>query len=128
MGRPPLGPGAMAKYEYELGALEGLGLSDVEQDLALAHILLTVATLSRAEAAQRATEQASNLTDEEWWHANAPYFEKAFDPPLYPIAARVGGTAGEALGGAFNAEATWTFATDQLLAGLAVRIAAAEIA
>jgi hypothetical protein len=33
--RPPLGPGIIAKYDYELSAVEGLGLSDVEIDSVL---------------------------------------------------------------------------------------------
>ena len=41
-GRPPLGPGQMAKYDHELRALDGLGLSDVELDAALAHLLAFV--------------------------------------------------------------------------------------
>lgn len=37
--RPPLGPGLMAEYEYELQALEGLGLDDLEMDAALTYLL-----------------------------------------------------------------------------------------
>ena len=36
VSRPPLGPGVMAKYEYELSAVEGIGLTDVEMDAAVA--------------------------------------------------------------------------------------------
>lgn len=36
VSRPPLGPGVMAKYEYELSAIEGIGLTDVEMDAAVA--------------------------------------------------------------------------------------------
>ena len=32
-GRPPLGPGLMRKYELELRAVDGLGLSEVQMDL-----------------------------------------------------------------------------------------------
>lgn len=39
LGRPPMGPGTMAKYEHELRLLDGLGLSDVEIDQALSLIL-----------------------------------------------------------------------------------------
>ena len=40
--RPPLGPGLMAKYEYELAAFDGLGLSDIEMDAALTFLLAFV--------------------------------------------------------------------------------------
>src|SRR4051812_46475217 len=36
VSRPPLGPHVMAKYEYELGAVEGIGLTDVEMDATVA--------------------------------------------------------------------------------------------
>jgi hypothetical protein len=30
--RPPLGPGLIGKYEHELAAFDGLGLTDVQMD------------------------------------------------------------------------------------------------
>jgi len=35
--RPPLGPGQLAKYEYELAALDDADLPDIARDDALAH-------------------------------------------------------------------------------------------
>ena len=40
--RPPLGPGLMAKYEHELAALQGLGLTDLDMDDALTGLLSRV--------------------------------------------------------------------------------------
>ena len=40
--RPPLGPGLMAKYEHELAALQGLGLTDLDMDDALTYLLSRV--------------------------------------------------------------------------------------
>lgn len=45
--RPPLGPGLMAKYEHELTALEGLGLTDMEMDDTLTHLLSFVQANAR---------------------------------------------------------------------------------
>ncbi|MGW0705724.1 TetR/AcrR family transcriptional regulator C-terminal domain-containing protein [Streptomyces sp. NPDC002643] len=46
--RPPLGPGQMAKYEHELSGLDGLGLSDIEMDDCLTHLLTFVQSCARA--------------------------------------------------------------------------------
>ncbi len=53
-GRPPLGPGVIAKYEHELAALEGVGLSDVEMDSVLTLVLEYVrgAAMSLVETAR----------------------------------------------------------------------------
>src|SRR6266513_6308810 len=49
-GRPPLGPGLMAKYEHELAALDGIGLDDIQMDAALTHLLTFVQAWARAAA------------------------------------------------------------------------------
>lgn len=48
--RPPLGPGAMAKYDYEFGAFDGLGFDDVTMDAALAWTLAFVQCWARTAA------------------------------------------------------------------------------
>lgn len=68
----------MAKYEYELSALEGMGLSDVDLDSALTHILVVVASLAQANANQLAVGQVSALTDQDWWSDNAPFLAFGF--------------------------------------------------
>ena len=49
--RPPLGPGLLAKYEHELGAFVGLGLSDVDMDAALTLVLGFVQGIAAQEPA-----------------------------------------------------------------------------
>lgn len=80
----------MAKYEYELCALEGTGLPDVELDAALTHLLGFVQTCARMGADDRAAQQDSAMTDEQWWAANADLLARVFDAERYPVAARVG--------------------------------------
>jgi AcrR family transcriptional regulator len=41
--RPALGPGLLSKYERELSAFDGIGLTDLEMDAGLAHLLGMVA-------------------------------------------------------------------------------------
>ncbi|MET7487133.1 TetR/AcrR family transcriptional regulator [Streptomyces sp. NPDC005538] len=120
--RPPLGPGLMAKYEYELRALEGTGLSDVELDAALTYLLGFVQTCARMAADERATRQDSAMSDEQWWAANAELLARVFDPERYPTAARVGTAAGEAHGGAYNPAHAYEFGLHRVLDGLAALI------
>jgi AcrR family transcriptional regulator len=120
--RPPLGPGQMAKYEYELQALEGVGLDDVEQDAALTFVLGFVESCARTAADMRAARRESQLGDEAWWKQNAPLLERMFDPERYPTAARVGAAAGTAHGAAHSPEHAYVFGLERVLDGLAARI------
>jgi AcrR family transcriptional regulator len=118
-GRPPLGPGQMAKYDHELRALDGLGLSDVELDAALAHLLAFVRTHARDAADAVAAERESRMDDEQWWERNAPLLARVLDETAFPTAARVGTAAGQAHGSAWNADHAWQFGLQVLLDGLA---------
>jgi len=121
--RPPLGPGQMAKYEHELRALDGLGLSDVEMDAALTFLLGFVEACARAATAVRAQRQEEGaLSDREWWEASAPVLEGVFDASRFPTAARVGQAAGAAQGGAFEPELAYAFGLGRVLDGLGVLI------
>jgi AcrR family transcriptional regulator len=120
--RPPLGPGQLAKYEHELGALDGLGLSDVDLDAALSFLLGFVRSHARDAADARAAQQDSAMDDAQWWELNAPILARVFDASSYPTAARVGSAAGAAQGGAWSAEAAWDFGLARVLDGLAVLV------
>ncbi len=88
--RPPLGPGLLRKYEHELSALDGLGLSDLERDDALALLLTVVRACARdALAAQ---------DDGPWWEAAGPALERLVPRGAYPLAERVGTAAGQERG------------------------------
>ncbi|MET9319636.1 TetR/AcrR family transcriptional regulator C-terminal domain-containing protein [Streptomyces sp. NPDC003038] len=110
--RPPLGPGVISKYEYELAAFDGIGLTDVEMDAALTHLLgfVHANTLAAADAAAHNSRQS----DEEWWAVSAPLLERAMDPERYPLADRVG----SAVGG-YHPETVWAFGLRCVLDGLA---------
>ncbi|MET9608469.1 TetR/AcrR family transcriptional regulator [Streptomyces sp. NPDC006512] len=110
--RVPLGPGVIGKYEHELTAFDGIGLTDVEMDAALTHLLGFVH--ANALAAADVVEHNSRQSDEEWWAISAPLLERAMDPERYPIAGRVGGTVG-----AYDPETVWAFGLNCVLDGLA---------
>lgn len=121
-GRPPLGPGLMAKYEHELSALDGLGLDDVEMDASLTYLLSFVQACARTAAEVRASQQDSAVDDEQWWAANAPLLARVFDERLFPTAARVGAAAGAAYGSAYSPGHAYDFGLRRVLDGLAALI------
>ncbi|MGW0121264.1 TetR/AcrR family transcriptional regulator [Streptomyces sp. NPDC003327] len=117
--RAPLGPGVMTKYEYELGAFEGLGLADVDRDSALTHLLGFVQVSARAELDARAVARESAMSDGEWWEAHEPLLSRMFDGERFPLAARVGEAAAVAYGGMYDAEHAYAFGLARVLDGLA---------
>ncbi|THV40895.1 TetR/AcrR family transcriptional regulator [Glycomyces buryatensis] len=120
--RPPLGPGQSTKYEHELRALDGLGLSDVEMDDALAYLLGFVRTAAADAAGADAEREASAMSDQEWWEANGPLLARVLDTERFPTAVRVGQAAGEAHGSAFDPAHAFEFGLARTLDGLAVII------
>lgn len=104
----------MAKYEHELAALEGLGLSDLEMDDALTYLLSFVQADARAAVDARAAQVESAMTDEQWWAANAPLLAQVLDEDAYPLAVRVGS--------AYDPEHAYHFGLQRLLDGLVALI------
>lgn len=84
--RPPLGPGLMAKYEHELSAFEGLGLTNLEMDDALTYLLSFVQANAQAANDARAALVQTAMNDEQWWAANAPLLRRVLDEDAYPLA------------------------------------------
>lgn len=113
--RPPLGPGQTAKYEHELQALDGLGLSDVEMDSALTFLLGFV----QAAAAARLDHVGD---DGAWWEQAGPLLERVLDADRYPLAVRVGAAAGEAQGAAYDPRRAYEFGLERVLDGLGALI------
>ncbi len=124
--RPPLGPGSIGKYEHELRALDGLGLTDVGMDDCLTHLLTFVQANARAAQDARANERDSAMNDEQWWAANAPLLARALDEDAYPLASRVGTAAGAAHGSANDPDHAYDFGLARVLDGLALLIEDAD--
>jgi AcrR family transcriptional regulator len=121
-GRPPRGPGLMAKYEHELSAFGETSLDDLQIDAALTFLLDFVRAWAIAAHDVRATRRETGITDEQWWEANAPLLERVLDPDAYPTAARVGTAAGAAHGSAYSPGHAWEFGLERVLDGLAALI------
>jgi AcrR family transcriptional regulator len=124
--RPVLGPHISLKYEAELRPLDNIGLDDIEMDATLTLILSHVEGCARAQAAQEQTQQESGMTDAEWWVSQAPLLEKVIDPTLFPVAGRVGTSAGEEYQAVSSPEHALKFGVERILAGIAELIASKE--
>jgi AcrR family transcriptional regulator len=111
--RPPLGPGQLRKYELELAALDGLALSDREMDLTLGLIIVLV----RAHAAS-ARGAASSRDETAWWAVAGPALAQYVNPEEYPLASRVGTTAGEEQGRAHDAQLAYSFGVERIVDGV----------
>jgi AcrR family transcriptional regulator len=121
-GRPVLGPGTIAKYDYELRAVEGVGLTDMEMDSVLTLVLGHVSGTARGLVDAAQAERRTGMTDLQWWEAHAPLLEKVFDPERFPVAARVGETAGAALEAAYDPEHAFEFGLKRVLDGIGALI------
>ncbi len=121
-GRPPLGPGLMAKYEHELQAFEDCGLDDVTTDAALTFLIGFVQSSARSAADARAEATRSGTDDIGWWEMHRPAFTVIFDEEAYPHAARIGAAAGEAQEAAINPDHAYAFGLERVLDGLGALI------
>ncbi|UNX54800.1 TetR/AcrR family transcriptional regulator C-terminal domain-containing protein [Georgenia sp. TF02-10] len=121
--RPTLGPGATAKYDHELAALDGLGLDDVTMDAALDWVLAFVQGWARSAAAAAATEDETAMDEQQWWATAGPLLAQVIDPAAFPLATRVGGAAGEVQGAAWDPGRAFEFGLSRVLDGLAPLIA-----
>ncbi|MFI5624194.1 TetR/AcrR family transcriptional regulator [Nocardioides sp. NPDC051685] len=94
--RPWLGPNMSDRYEWQLRAVDGLGLSDLEMDQTVAVLVGLAATIARSELMKRRAEQVTGMTESEWWAANYDTLTEVMAGSHYPLAGRVGNAAGEA--------------------------------
>jgi AcrR family transcriptional regulator len=124
-GRNALGPNITLKYEAELRPLDGLGLTDVEMDSTLTLVLTHVLGTARASAEQARTQKDSGMTDEEWWLTTSPVLERymAGVADRFPLAGRVGTSAGEQYQATMDPAHALTFGLTRILDGTALLIA-----
>ncbi|WP_026414610.1 TetR/AcrR family transcriptional regulator [Actinomadura oligospora] len=120
--RPPLGPNLLEKYEFELRAVEGLGLTDLEMDAAIALINGLAETTARTSVNRAQAERRTGLTDQQWWDATAPFLAEHVDSSRYPIGDRVGTASSEAYGSAVGPEHAFEFGLARILDGIEVLI------
>ncbi|MEU5843228.1 TetR/AcrR family transcriptional regulator C-terminal domain-containing protein [Rhodococcus sp. NPDC047139] len=110
--RTALGPGTIAKYDYELHAFDGTPVSDVDRDAALTFVADFVRGAARA---RRPDPHAADMA-ETWTRWNDRLAHYLGD--THPLAQRVGGAAGEAMNAAYSPEHAWEFGLQRVLDGL----------
>ncbi|MCP2258291.1 transcriptional regulator, TetR family [Streptoalloteichus tenebrarius] len=116
--RPVLGPNLMAKYDYELRAVDGIGLTEIEMDSVLSLVLGFVTSAVRGALEASQAEQSTGMTDEQWWGAYAPLLSRVLDPNRFPTASRVGSAAGAAYGAAHDPAHGFEFGLQRVLDGI----------
>ncbi|MFB4314328.1 TetR/AcrR family transcriptional regulator [Actinomadura sp. 21ATH] len=122
-GRPPLGPNLVEKYEYELRAVDGLGLTDVEMDSVVALVNGFAESSARVSVHTAEARRRTGMTDEQWWEATAPIVDKVVDTERYPLGHRVGTAAGQEYGGAVGPGHAFEFGLARILDGIEALIA-----
>ncbi|MDL4774447.1 MULTISPECIES: TetR/AcrR family transcriptional regulator [Thermomonosporaceae] len=122
IGRPPIGPHLLDKYEYELGAVEGLGLTDLEMDSVVALVTGFAESSARAAVDAALAERRTGTTDAEWWEATAPILDEFVDSGRYPLGTRVGTAAGQEHQSAVAPEHAFEFGLQRVLDGIATLI------
>jgi AcrR family transcriptional regulator len=115
---PVIGPNLMARYDRELAAVAGVGLTEIEMDLLVSLFgdYVYGAARTAVEAAQ--AEQRTGMTGAQWWETYAPLVERMFDPERFPTAARVGGAAGAEYGAPSDPARSFEFGLQRLLDGI----------
>ncbi|NPD06604.1 TetR family transcriptional regulator [Nocardioides sp. zg-1308] len=115
-----LGPHAADRYEWQLTAVEGLGLDDLEMDRTVALLDGCASSAVRARQEVRLAERSSGLTELQWWEANYELLGELMAGRSYPLAGRVGTAAGEAYQAASDPEGQFRFSLDRIVDGLLV--------
>ena len=118
MVRPVLGPNVIARYDHELAALDGIGLTDVEMDAVVSLLAGHVEGAARRALESAHAERLTGINDEDWWAARAPLLEKLLDPERFPTAVRVGAAAGEEHNAAYAPEHSFEFGLSRILDGV----------
>lgn len=120
--RPVMGPHTVAAYEHGLNAVEGIGLTDLEMDSVLLLVQAYVNGAARGAVDAAQAEKQTGVSDLEWWEAHAPVLDKVMDSSRYPVATRVGTTAGETHQAAYAPEHAFEFGLERVLDGIAALI------
>jgi AcrR family transcriptional regulator len=74
--RAVLGPNEIEQYEVTLRIFDGLGLAADDVMRAAGALMDYVGGAARAVAEARAAEQATGLSDDDWWNARSPVLDE----------------------------------------------------
>jgi AcrR family transcriptional regulator len=122
VSRPPLGPNVTIKYEYELSAIDGIGLTHIEMDTVLNLVIGHTETAARRDIDSSNTVRDTGMTDQQWWDANGPLLSAVMDPSRFPLASAVGQAVGNTYGTAYDAAHNFEFGLQRILDGVEVLV------
>ena len=74
--RALLGPGELDLYESQLRLFDGLGLTAVDVMRAVGVVSGFVRGAAKALSDARSAEQATGVSDDDWWNARSPYLDE----------------------------------------------------
>lgn len=126
LARPVLGPNAVAMYDHQLRAVDGIGLDEVEMDSVVGLVTGHAEAAARRAAEMAQTERDSGRTDAQWWEIVAPLLEQVYEPGRYPVADRVGPVVGAALQSAYSPEHAFEFGLQRVLDGVEALVRARQ--
>lgn len=112
------GPGMTAKYEAELAAFDGIGLTDVQMDHALTGLLGLAFAMARNQVGLQRARAAGDSDDNQWWQRVGPALATAMRGREFPLASRVGTAASMAADAVADPRAALTYTAELLLDGL----------
>ncbi|GIG89814.1 TetR/AcrR family transcriptional regulator [Plantactinospora endophytica] len=115
---PVLGPNLLAKYDRELSAVDGLGLTEVEMDLLVSLVTDYVHGAVRGAVETAQMQRRTGMSTEQWWQSYEPLLAQVFDPERYPVAARVGAAAGEEYQAPYDPTRSFEFGLQRMLDGI----------
>lgn len=124
--RPWLGPHAADRYEWQLSAIDGVGLDDVEMDQTVALLDGFAASTARAEHTIRRAERESEMSELEWWETNAETLGRLMAGREYPLAGRVGEAAGQEYQAASDPQRQFEFGLARIVDGLVALLASRD--
>jgi AcrR family transcriptional regulator len=122
MTRPPMGPNTIGKYEYELRAVDGLGLTDLEMDSVVALVTGFAESAARTSVNAAEAERRTGISDEQWWEASAPVLDRFVNEADYPVGTRVGTAAGQEYQAAVAPARAFEFGLARVLDGIEVLV------
>ena len=88
-GRALLGPNETELFEASLRAVDGIGLSGAEMVLVVSLVAEYTRGAAQSAVGAAQAERRTGISDEQWWAAREPLFDKYFDPGRYPTVTRV---------------------------------------
>ncbi|MBC2932992.1 TetR/AcrR family transcriptional regulator C-terminal domain-containing protein [Nocardioides sp. zg-1228] len=118
-----LGPHMADRYEWQLAAVEGIGLDDIEMDQTVTLLASFGTSIARAEQVVRQAERETGMTDAVWWAANHEALGQVMAGADYPLAGRVGTAAGETYQAASDPGRELEFGLARIVDGLLAHLA-----